>query len=723
MKPALLLIAAIGTFTALFARQAPATDTLHHAVDTTYTLTGVTVAASHAFIEVKGDKLVVNVAQSPMAAGDNMYEVMKRIPGVTDMQGLQYRGKQAQVYINGSPSRLTAEDLKTFLAGMPAGSVEKVEVLGNPSARYEAGSNAIINIILAKNKSLGTNGTVTAGGGADTYGRYNTGASLNYRNAKANLYGSYDFQHVTVNGGSETQRVLSAGSLVADNQYTTDRNRSHNYKAGLDYTLTAKQSIGFLFRGAVNTGHQSSDNQTNTHYADKYISDSSTNGNSQRNTTLSTAAANVYYKLKTGGNSMLTVNGDYYRFTKDKQINFDTHYIAGEGNEYQAPYLFRNSSHPNNHISSVSADYNFMFDSIQVEAGTKGIFTQTDNNYVWDNYTGNNWVYDSTISNRFIYHENVYAAYATAARTFGHFDVSAGLRIEHTATSGNSVTLQQVNKRSYTNLFPSAGITWNASAQQQFTASYSRKIERFGFDIVNPFMVYQSTYSRYQGNPGIQPTYTDNIDFSWSYGSHWMSSFSYSNYRHVLAEVYRQAPGEDYIVSSFDNVNGATQLTLTVTGIHKFFHGKLTSTNNLMLLHAQYHAEAGSNLNRSSLAAMYSSNNIVTLSSTWKAEVNASYMSALTFGAYSFRPQFGLGWGITHQLWQKRAGITLNMTDVFNSNKQRYTTSSYGTYAFSKTLNETRFVKLTFSWRFGNQQVKAAAGRRTGIDEVKGRME
>lgn len=229
-------------------------------------LSAVTVTASKPFIEQQLNKLTIHVAQSPMAAGDNIYEVIRRTPGIREENGLKFNGKYAAVHINGTPTRLSAEELPTYLSSMPASSIEKVEITGTPSAKYEATGGAVINIILAKNKNLGTNGTYTAGAGAGRYGRYSTGINLNHRTARTNLYGSYDFMHNKNQGHTDAERFLQAGSQVNETIATLDNNNSHNFKAGIDYTFSASSSIGMLVRGSVITKNREVNNQSQLHY-------------------------------------------------------------------------------------------------------------------------------------------------------------------------------------------------------------------------------------------------------------------------------------------------------------------------------------------------------------------------------------------------------------------------------------------------------------------------
>lgn len=688
-------------------------------------LSAVTVSAGKAFIEQKVNKLIINVAQSPMAAGDNIYEVIKRAPGIREENGLKFNGKRADVYINGTPTRLSAEELQTYLSSMPASSIEKVEVIGSPTASYEATGGAVINIILAKNKNLGTNGSFTAGTGMGKYGRYNTGILLNHRNAHMNIYGSYDIMHIKTTGHTNAQRFIMANAQVNETGNNTDNNNSHTFKAGIDYTFSAQSGAGILFRGSIINKKRETANESLLHYYqnEKASADTASVLSNHNYNRYFTPAVNIYYKLKTGKSGQLSVNGDYYQYQRTRDDQFVTRYLNEAQQEYQAPLLLRNQSAPQNHISSLSADYTFTAGKIKYETGSKVIFTHTDNDLSWETLHNNEWQRDNTKSNHFVFDEHVYAAYFSGARTLGKFDLQAGLRMEHTNTTGNSLTLNQVNKKQFTDLFPSLDIMYTLTAKQQLGFTYRRKIERFRFNTVNPFITYSGPYTREQGNPSIKPTYSGNFELNWSYGSSWMANITYSHYTDVQADVFRKGSEENVLISTTDNVDGAGEWNATITNTQKLFNRKLSTSNTLMGMHAQYYAAVGSGLNSAAFAGGFTSINKYTISENCRAEMTLNYLSPLAFGAYHIQSVFTAGIGISHQLWHKKGTLSLNVTDLFNGSRNYFSAHSYNVRSNTYFKPESRFIKLSFTWRFGNQQVKAAAARRTGIEEAKNRMD
>lgn len=679
-------------------------------------MAGVTVTAAKPFITMKNDKIVVNVAQSPVAAAGNVYEAVKKAPGVTDMQGLQFRGKNVTVYINDKPSRLGGDELKNYLSSMPANTVERIEVITTPSSKYEASGGPVINIILAKSKDLGTNGTFTAGAGAGRYGRFNNGLSLNHRNASMNVYGSYDYQYTKARNSTRAARSFNDLYTINDEQLSYETGKSNIAKAGLDYTINPRSSAGVLVRGVFNNRDKSINNHS------LVSTDSSSLVTNDNHARLSTIAANLYYKTKLGKTGDLSLNADYFNYDKDRSDHFVTRYYDEKGLEYLSPYLLRASAPATNRINSLSADYTFSSGKIRYEAGLKSIFTETDNSSVWEKNEAGGWENDVQKSNRFVYDENIYAAYLSVSRSFSKFDLQAGLRMEYTDAKGYSVTLKQENENSYASFFPSLSLAYNQSEQQQYSFSYRRKIERFGFDIVNPFIIYQNQYAYYQGNPAIRPSYSHNVELAWSYGNEWMAAADYGHFTDALAEVYKKADNGTAMISTYENIASADQLSLSLTYSKQLLNGKVTTTNTFGGLYAKYNAPENTGLSNAATTAFISSSNMVSLGTAWKAELSAYYYSPMRFGAYDFKSQFSAAVGFSRSLLKKKANLGLSVSDIFNTDKQRYGVSSYGVRSVNKNMPETRFVKMTFSYKFGNKNVKAARNRQTGIDEVKKRM-
>ncbi|QHL89139.1 TonB-dependent receptor [Nibribacter ruber] len=686
-------------------------------------LKAVTVTGYKPFIEQQNNKLVLNVENSPLAAGSTTDEVIARAPGVVEANGgFQVRGKNALVLIDGRSTNLTGEDLKNYLNSLPANGVSKVEVMANPSAKYDAAGGSVINIVTTKSKNYGTNGTLTTGLGMGEKARYNAGLSLNHRTQKLNVYGSLDRTHSQPFTTITSDRALSAESRVQENTADLKTIDNNSLKAGLDYEFSKKTSAGVLVRAMVNERER--EGLTNSRIAQGAAplasSQVSTNGNSL----VVSPSVNVYYRtvLDSVGTE-LRLAADYFSYGKDLKNQFQTSYFDANGAENQPDMFLRDNSPAGNSVQTVTADITRPLKNGTLEAGLKTTFTKTDNDIFWEGRTAEqDWTVDAGKTNHFIYRENINAAYASYSTKIKDLSLQVGLRAEQTNTKGTSVTLGQTNPNSYFHLFPSVSGQYKLSEKQEIGVSYRKKIDRFRFDIVNPFVTYISQYSYAQGNPNVQPSISHNFELSHSYNNEWFSALSYGRHLNVLSEVVKPLEGTKATIHSFANFSAADQWSGSVTHAKGLFSGKWNASNTVGFLYANVHGPAAQ-FSQANVAFMVSSNNTFQLGKGFKAEVFVNYTSPLTFGAFAFKANYGGNLGLSKSVLNNQGTLTLNVADVFNTRTQRYSTDSYGIQALTENKTESRVVRLNFSYRFGNKNVKASKNRRTGVEEEKMRME
>lgn len=679
-------------------------------------LKGTEVVASQPYITIQKDKFILNIDQSPLGAANNVYETIKRAPGVTDAQGLMLRGKMVSIYINGRPLRLSGSELENYLTAIPTSTISSLEMIANPSARYEAKDAAVINIVMARDKNLGTNGSLNLGAGMGNHFLYNGGISLHHKTKKLDVYGSYDYLNNTTDASNTTTRYLGSNQVIQEIQGVSNDLQGHIYKLGFDHTLSARHSWGVLLRGSYNIRNLEMDNTSATGNGYSVLNRSNASA-------YHTPSANLYFRSLVGKQkNELLWNLDYFRYDKSWTNDLLLHYFNNKNESAADPQSIRSSSPAHNNVWSLSGDYSFSLNTYKIATGLKSILTRTDNDLLWENLIANTWTKDNQLSNHFIYQENVHAAYVDITHTYGKFDFQGGLRGELTTNNGNSVTLQKSTRHQYFSLFPSLSVTLNPNREQRYELSYRRKIERFGFDIVNPFTVYLGQYLYSQGNPDIRPSFSDNLELSWSFRGAWMANVSYGRFHDVLAEVYKKEQNGDVTIGTFDNVRSADQWMAGLSYNKGWLQDWIYSITSLNALYAKYHAEAASNLDNSSIGVMFNNSTTFKLGKTWKTELSAGYSSPLRFGAYDFNSQFRMNIGISKSLMDNKGILTLNVSDIFNTYKRNYTIVSYDVMAVTRNNPETRFVKLSFNYRFGNQEIKAARNRRISTDEVKQRM-
>lgn len=688
-------------------------------------LAGVTVTGHKPFIEMYADKLVLNVAGSPIAQGGNASEVLSRAPGVVE-QGGRYmvRGKTALVLIDGKVTNLSGNDLTELLASLPSNTLDKVEVVANPSAKYDANGGAVINILTKKNSAFGTNGSVSAGVGAGRFARYNSGLTLSHRRDKLNVFGGLDYQRTKQYRRFDSNRVLNQETRIDEESYDVTERNSQTVRINVDYDLTKRSSVGLQVRGIASARDR--DGNTGSSVAGVSGPPSSTNLLQTDGTArgLNPTVSLYYRTLLDSAGSELKLNADYLAFNKrfDEQYRndgFDR--LTGQA----SASALRTYSPARNSVGSFTADYTRSFGkATSLEAGLKSLRTVTDNDIRWENLDeGGNWLNDARRTNHFVYREYISAGYATVRQTVSkQVGVQLGLRAEHTYSEGESLTLNQIDKRDYFNLFPSVALDYKHSEKQQWNLSYQRKIDRFRFDIVNPFLTYVSPYFYYQGNPGIRPSFSHNFSASYTYNNAIATSVSYGRHTNALASVFRRDPATNILVQSDANLSRATTVDANMS-LTKQIGPAITTVNFVGATYVRFYSPSMPWLNQSSVGVMASSNNTVTMPHGLRAELTLFYRSPLTYGAYSFKAQYNGSIAVSKQVLKEKGTLTLTVLDPLNLQESRYDTRAEEVQAYSLDKMETRFVRLNFSYRFGNQKVKSIKIRRTGIESEKMRME
>ncbi|WP_419802296.1 outer membrane beta-barrel protein [Mucilaginibacter sp.] len=660
------------------------------------------------FITLGGGKITLNVAQSPLSAGSNAYDILLKAPGVVEQNNvLSFRTKSVNVLIDDKPTHLSDEELKEMLSSMPAGSIDKIEILPNPSARYDAQAGSIINIKLAKNKNYGLNGSLTLGLGTGRFLKYNNGLNLNYRSEKLNFYGAYDFQHTKQYYDNKFNREIDASSNILQHEYEIRSRNNNAYRLGFDYDVNKHNSFGIGFKGYTNYRSKTATTVSNLVHATENDSSSvvHTNGSAK----VLNPAINVYYKgiLDSSGKS-LTINADYFNYNKKWQDNFATDYFDRQGNPNQPTYFLRDNSPAHIHTYSFSADYSQPSSIGKIEAGVKSQFTVSENDISWQQLVGSDWMTDNGKTNTFIYKENVNAAYINLNKTIKQFNLVLGVRAEQTNVSGDLVNTNTVNKKNYLNIFPNISFEFVRNLDNVLDISYRKSIQRFGFNIVNPFVIYQSQYAYYQGNSNIQPEIDHNLEVSYSYKQSLVFGSSYTHGTNALAPVYLKG-NDKQVISTFDNLRSSDLFYVYADFTHPvtaWWNIYISGGTGFLKYNTATSSLSGQN-NNASWSYLFQTENTFKFNNNWAAELNANYRGPYTSGIYKAARNFTTGTGISKGIFKNRANIKLAVQDIFNTDKQDQKINYQGVMMNVVNKAETRFFNMAISWKFGNRNIKA----------------
>lgn len=690
----------------------------------------VTVRAIKPFVERKMDRLVVNVENSSVAAGSTALEVLQRAPGVTVDQNdnIAMQGKQGVlVMIDGKQTYMSNADVANLLKSMPSSQIETIELITNPSAKYDAaGNSGIINIKTKKSNNVGTNGTLTAGTGYGDNYRSNAGLSLNHRNRDINLFGNYNFssvdrgQDLIINREVSNSNVMTYFGQQVNSLRKSDNN---NFKAGLDFFLNKNNTLGVLVNGYSNSGSDLNNNITAIGRSFSQA-DSSVIAINNENSKYSNMAYNLNYKsiLDTAGME-LSLDLDYSRFNGDNRTLYDNRFVNYNGPN-KAPSLIRNSTPSLINIKALKADYTLPLNkTMKFEAGIKSSIVKTDNDFRFEELKSNNWENDIRRSNQFVYDENVNAAYTNLNKQFKKTSIQLGLRAEQTNSKGNSITTSKLVERSYLDVFPSLFINQTLSKNLDMSFSYSRRIDRPSYDALNPFIYFLDQYTYNQGNPFLNPQYTNNYEVSYNYKKTYNLSLNYSLTRDVITEVLLPDTAKKALFQTNENldkqINYGLNLNAPVT-LSKWW----SSSNNILAYYLGFRSSdlRGQDLNSGKVAFQFNSQHKFSINKTLSAELLADYRSPIEYGTLKISSQYGVDLGISKTLLNKRANIKFALSDIFDTRRQTITSAYTGLNYNLEQKNETRIGRLSLSYRFGKTEIKPERRRSTGLEDEQRRI-
>ncbi len=704
-------------------------------------LGGVTVTSKKPMVEVKADKTILNVEGTINAVGQDALELLRKSPGVIvdKDDNLSLAGKTGvQVYIDGKPSPLSGADLASYLKSLQSSQIEAIELITNPSAKYEAAGNAgIINIKLKKDKTIGTNGSVNAGYAIGTYAKYNTGLSLNYRNKKFNIFGNNNF-NTSLN---ESNFVLyrEQGDSIFDqpgNRILSRNKYSNNFKAGADVFLNKKSTIGFVITGNI------SDNTTETEGPMKIIYGptktlsrlliASSINDSKRNN----VNTNINYRYAVTGGTELNIDADYGYFNiRSNQFQPNDAFDAS-GNIKLYSNVYRMISPTDIDIASVKVDYERNFYKGRLGIGGKIGYVKTDNDFRRYDVIGSNEVYDKDKSNRFKYTENVNALYVNYNRPFKGFMVQVGLRMENTVSDGRSTGLIKDKNtglydpydssihRNYTNLFPSAAITFNKNPMSQFGITFSRRIDRPVYQDLNPFEFKLNDYTFMKGNTQLRPQYTNSFGLTHTYKYKLNTQLNYSHVKDIFSQLVDTTDKSKSFISK-QNLKTQDIISLNISyPFQKKWYSFFVNMNSYYSLFKGDFGGGDRKVNLDVFALSFFMQNSFNLGKGFKAEISGFYNSPTIWqGAFKSKAIYGIDGGVQKTLFKGKGNLRVALSDMFRIMKWSGNNNFTGQFNEASGRWESRQFKLNFSYRFGNSQVKAARQRKSAIEEENKRTE
>jgi len=696
---------------------------------------GVTVTSKKPLIEVKADKTILNVEGSINATGTDALELLRKSPGVTVDRddNLSLAGKNGvQVYIDGHPSPLTGKDLSEYLKSLSSSMIEAIEIITNPSAKFDAAGNAgIINIRLKKNKAVGTNGSLSGGYDIGRFSKYNGGFSFNHRNRNINLFGNYNYTQST-NANFMNLHREQLDTLFEQRSDMLNKGRANNFKAGMDYFIDKNNTAGIIVNGNTSVNDLSNYSRTPISFIPTGKTDRILVADNNTHAKRQNLNLNFNYRYADTSGHELNMDADYgsYRL-RNNQYQPNYYYSPSNGNELYR--VVNNMISPTDiTIRSLKTDYEQSFKKGRLGIGGKASLVNTKNNFERYDVAGNNKTLDLSRSNFFEYKENVNAFYVNYNRQLKGFMIQGGLRMENTSSEGNSYPLNtngSINKnsnetfsRSYTDLFPSGAITFNKNPKSQLNFTYSRRIDRPAYQDLNPFEFKLDEYTFLKGNTSLRPQYTNSFGVTHTYKYKLNTSLNYSKVTDVLAQlVDTTEKSKSFLIKK----NMATQNIVSLNINYPLTLKWYTVFANLNTYYSHYIADFGPG--RKIDLDVYAFNIYMqhgfNFGKDWKAEISGWYTSPSIWQGFSKSSRmWSMDAGLQKIILKGAGNIKVSVSDIFQSMRWKGVSNFAGQRNVATGGWESRLLKLNFAWRFGNTQMKEAHKRNSGAEEENKRV-
>jgi hypothetical protein len=671
----------------------------------------------------------VNVDASPANSGTSVMDILEKSPGVSvDKDGnISLKGKQGvTVMIDNRPTYMSGAQLAVYLKSLPSSTVEQLEIMSNPSAKYDAaGNSGIINIKTKKNKAKGFNGSLTTTYTQGVYAKPGASLNLNYRVNKVNVFfnGGYTywqgFQNLDINRNYLDAGTKNINSIFTQNTHLKFLSPETNLKLGMDYFLNSKTTLGVVFSGYRNNEtDQSQSYITLTDANNQPDSLVQSFGNIHGIWTNGTVNLNFRRQIDSNGRE-LTADADYIYYKSSSRQTFQNHTYNPDMLPLNSNTLYGDLPSTIN-IYSVKTDYTHPLQKdLKLEAGLKTSFIATDNKANYFDVQGTEYIPDTSKTNYFVYHENINAAYINLTKKYNKWNFQAGLRIENTNYSGHQFgNIYTVNNndssftRSYVNAFPTAYISYELNDKNTFNLNFGRRIDRPDYGDLNPFLFFLDEYTYQAGNPYLQPQYTTNVELSHTYHNELTTTLNYSNTLNYFAETFEQ-DGHATIVRR-GNI-GKRQNAGIAVSLNKPLTKWWNTTIYVNVSYNHFTGELyGETLNVDAVTGMGNMTNIFKFSKGWTAELSGWYRTSGIEGQILIRPMGQMTTAISRQIMKEKGSLKLGVRDIFYTQQVKGTIDFQQTQASFHNSRDSRQLSLTFTYRFGKVIKDARTNHHSG---------
>jgi hypothetical protein len=663
-------------------------------------------------------KLVFEVENTSLSTGSTV-DLLKKTPGViVTNENIQIKLSTPVIYINGKRVYLSAEEVYSLLQNTDAAAIKSVEVITNPSSKYDADAGTVLNIITSKAISIGYKGSVNANYEQGIYPKYNFGTSHFYKNNWVNIYASYSYADKKEYKEDENYiRYFQPDEVSTKSIWETDFNRTtersnHNGNVVLDFTLNDKNTISITSNVSLTPEVKYHNNGNSLIF----------NPQRQLDSTITTLSyvdygkQNLTFALdynrvlnENGATLAISANYIYYDNTQNQSVSSD--YLLPNGNLLRNNSFYTDSGQTSD-IFTGQADVSSDLWGGTFEAGFKFSSIDTKSKLDFFDVLSNNTTFNNSLSDNFNYKENIFAEYINFEKDWEKWSIAAGLRGEYTDIDAISRSFGQVNKQQYFDLFPSASFHYIINDNNGIGLSYSRSVERPRYQSLNPFKYFITERNFNGGNPKLVPAIEDKITLTFDHKGKLFFELYYQNVENSLDILVLQNNTNSTLSSIDANMIKSYQYAFDITyfsSLNPWWWLHL-NTSSFYLANEFYALQSAAETNTNDTFGQYIFlTNHFTLSKdrSFTADLTGVYISNFVFGNRFFENQSYVNVSVRKDFWDKRASLTVGVDDVFNTLNNTASVSNYynqDNYYYANT--ESRLLRVGFKYNFGNARLR-----------------
>lgn len=693
-------------------------------------LSEVVVTAKRPLLEMKADRLVFNVDGSINAAGSDLLELLRKSPGVMvdHNDNILMMGKSGvQILFDGKPSKLSGDNLANYLKSIPASEIDNIEIITNPSSKWDAeGNGGIINIKFKKDANLGANGSVNLSMSQGHKHRFNLSGTGNYRNKKWNAFGtlgSYD---------GEGWNPLSIRSELFGTVYDKTSLggggwNGSNLKFGVDHFISKKSTIGVMFNGYNESSNWGNDSDTDIYsLASTSLMDSTLIANANSDSKSIDWNTNVNYKFNDGDKRSFNIDLDYGFYDNDASETQDNQYLNFINSNNQRRTSYYTESPTTIEIKTIKLDYEQILGKGRLEVGAKVSAVGTKNTFdFYENIDGER-ILDISNSNQFSYDEMVSAAYVNYSMKLEKWSIQLGLRGEQTNSDGFLEAMVPSDnervERSYFDIFPTSGITFQANEKNSLQLRYGKRIGRPNYQDLNPFTSRIDELTYQQGNPFLRPEYSHNISLTHSWNYRLNTTLKYSKTIDLIGQL-TDAFGVNTTVIDRENIASQNSYSISIDSpipVTEWWNS-YTSVSFSYLKNVGNLGE-GKDIDLSQFSGGIYSQHTFSLPKGYGLEVSGwGTTPSLWEGNFRMKGMYSIDFGVQKSFLDDRLSIKLGVSDIFRTSNWNGE-SVLGDLTVNATGGwDSRRAKINIGYRFGNDKVKSR-NRSTGLEDEKNRI-